>query len=349
MLSRITVVLASALLLTLLLVAPAQAAFPGANGRIAYEYGHATIYSISPDGTGQTALFSDPYSGAGNPAWSANGRKIAFNNYGEIWVMNADGINPHNLTTNPDDHPSWSPDGSKIVFSTTRDQALPIYVMNADGSTQRSISPNPPQLGDEPAWSPDGTKVAFRGYTPTASGRTQPHVYMMNANGTGVTNLTPDFAFAGGAEWAPDSSRIVFYGAVTTGDFEDLYTANPDGSGRVQVTATPLVGESSPAWSPDGRRIAYVERNKYGAADDIEIINADGSGEPFRLTFGGAHNGEPDWQPIIAPERSDYKNAAEFCKAERAFLGDAAFARKYGSKSPKKTVANAYGRCVSGK
>ena len=54
----------------------------------------------------------------------------------------------------------------------------------------------------------------------------------------------------------------------------------------------------------------------------------------------------PDWQPIAGPRPSDYKNAAKFCKAEGAYLGDVAFARKYGS-GPKRNTANAYGKCVS--
>ena len=50
---------------------------------------------------------------------------------------------------------------------------------------------------------------------------------------------------------------------------------------------------------------------------------------------------QPDWQPLVGPQRSDYKNGSKFCKAERDFLGDTAFRQKYGG------GANAHGRCVS--
>jgi hypothetical protein len=60
-----------------------------------------------------------------------------------------------------------------------------------------------------------------------------------------------------------------------------------------------------------------------------------------RLTTSG-HDGGLDWQAIPAPKRSDFKNPAKFCKAERAFLGDGAFAQKYGG------GADAHGRCVAG-
>ena len=67
----------------------------------------------------------------------------------------------------------------------------------------------------------------------------------------------------------------------------------------------------------------------------------DGSG---RTLIPGTERAEdPDWQPVFGPKRSDFKNAAEFCKAEREFFGDAAFSQRYGG------GANAYGKCVSGK
>jgi hypothetical protein len=69
-------------------------------------------------------------------------------------------------------------------------------------------------------------------------------------------------------------------------------------------------------------------------------MNADGT-SPTRLTNDPAWDFLPDWQPIPGPQRSDYKNAAQFCMAERDFLGDAAFTKKYGG------GANAYAKCVS--
>ena len=67
-------------------------------------------------------------------------------------------------------------------------------------------------------------------------------------------------------------------------------------------------------------------------------MNADGSGAHVVVTDVSF---TPDWQPTPGPKRSDYKNAAQFCNAERRFLGEAAFTNKYGG------GANAYGKCVS--
>ena len=70
-------------------------------------------------------------------------------------------------------------------------------------------------------------------------------------------------------------------------------------------------------------------------------MNSDGTAQAPITEAVIVGSGAPDWQPSPGPQRSDYKNAAQFCKAERDFLGDAAFTQKYGG------GANAFGKCVS--
>ena len=88
-------------------------------------------------------------------------------------------------------------------------------------------------------------------------------------------------------------------------------------------------------WSPDGTKIAFTI---IGAPGSVMVANADGTGATKVADGYG-----PSWQPLPGPQRTNYKNAAQFCKAERDFLGDAAFTKKYGG------GANAYGKCVSAK
>jgi Tol biopolymer transport system component len=100
-------------------------------------------------------------------------------NQSSIFVMNGDGTSPANLSITPsyDQFPEWSTDGSKIVFTSSRDGNDQIYSMKSDGSGQTRLSNN--SFYDwEPCWSPDGTKVAF---SSSRSGNFQ--IYSMNADG----------------------------------------------------------------------------------------------------------------------------------------------------------------------
>jgi len=106
---------------------------------------HSDIYVMNADGSGTRKLTHTALQNA-EPAWSPDGRKIAFrstrNGNRDIYVMNADGSGKRNLTRNAawDSRPSWSPDGRKIAFVSNRDGRLEAYAMNADGSGQRSLT-----------------------------------------------------------------------------------------------------------------------------------------------------------------------------------------------------------------
>jgi len=113
--------------------------------------GSTQIWVMNADGSNQKQLTSglgSDFPDANAPAWSRDGRMIAFwagfeTQYGEIWVMNADGSNPQQLTDQPgtisSDNPAWSPDGTKLLFDTNRANAAEIWIMNADGSDQRRL------------------------------------------------------------------------------------------------------------------------------------------------------------------------------------------------------------------
>ena len=106
--------------------------------------------------------------------------------HGEIFVMNPDGSGQTNLTNNParDFDPAWSPDGTKVAFSSFRGGNREIFVMNADGSGQTNVT-NDACWDVDPAWSPDGTRIAF-----STNRLGDNEIFVMNADGSGQTNLT---------------------------------------------------------------------------------------------------------------------------------------------------------------
>lgn len=294
---------------------PASAAFPGANGMIAFTRwvdGNAEVYVMNPDGSGQTRLTNQ--SGLDwMPAWSPDGTKIAFasgrngSDNHEIYVMNADGSDQTRLTNSPgiDLSPSWSPDGKKIAFSSSRDDFLTheIYVMNVDGSDQTRLTFNTGS-DSSPRWSPDGTKIGFGS---NRDGNSE--IYLMNPDGSSQENLTNHPEGDGAFSWSPDGTKIAFVTGRASTDLFEIFVMNADGSDPVNLTnttqANPLHAfEFHPAWSPDGSKIAFHAVGASVAPDPpfvrpIFTMNADGS-DVTRLTDGVTQDEHPDWQPLAA-------------------------------------------------
>ncbi len=170
--------------------------------------------------------------------------------------------------------PSWSPDGSRIVFAVNSYEAQSseqgnwdIYVADADGSSVTRLTID--NIDHSPAWSPDGTKIAYvYGY-----GDDQ-QIRVMNADGSDVQKLTSDRGFHASPTWSPDGSQIAY--VAFDGTNANIYVVNADGSAAHRVTDDPA-HEGAPAWSPDGRLIAFTSEG--GSRDPgVYAMSPDGTG-----------------------------------------------------------------------
>jgi len=241
------------------------------------------------------------------PGWSPDGGQIVFSSERtgdfDIWIMNADGSGPHNLTLSPasqETGPDWSEVGGKVAFSsfTTSPVERDIWVMNADGTGATGLTSNTDDDAGA-SWSPDGTKIAF------FSDRDGDYdIYVMNNDGTGVVQLTDDPQMDVTPDWSPDGTQIAFT-RLTPGSNGDVWVMNPDGTGQANLTNSATLAYG-PAWSPDGLQIAFENFPDAGVnSSDLWIMAADGSGQ-VGVLVGPEDDRSPAWRPAAGPSLACY-------------------------------------------
>jgi Tol biopolymer transport system component len=295
---------------------PAEASFPGENGKIAFSSdrdGDFDIYTIRPDGSGLRRVTNSPSSDS-CPEWSPDGTKIAFDSDRdgdrEIYVKDlatgkvkklTDNTDPRFPGLQADQSPAWSPDGTRIAFSSNRDTldelngeayAERIYVMKADGSEVTRLTRSFYYYESDISWSPDGTQLVFEvGFDATYD------LVIMNADGSDrrfllPMSVVPDERYP---DWSPSGEKIVFTKGVDGGGGDqgtmDIWKMDPDGSDQKRLTKTPKKSESAPDWSPGGGKNVFERKG-----DLIKMRASDGSNKTNLTNTPSYVELDPDWK-----------------------------------------------------
>ncbi len=212
---------------------------------------------------------------------------------GGIYVVNPDGSGLQRLTSAEGGgwEPTWSPDRDKILVTSRlhgggqADEE--VYVMDADGSNMRRLTNTP---GDSTSswaadWSPDGQKIVFmsnRGGSPPGSDGYD--LYVMNADGSNLRQLTRAHGWNATPAWSPDGEHIAFT-SDQDGKDSGIWLIAPDGTGPRRLSDH----GARPSWSPDGKKIAFM-------ANGICVMDADGTNIQH-LTHDDEHHARPAWSP----------------------------------------------------
>ena len=297
--------------------APAQAAFPGANGTIAFGWAERhedelgqmpstakrSIDVARPGGQGRRSLRAcmevdgQPDSGDCaieylSPAWAPGGKRVAFDAGTRLAVMRSDGTGFRLLpqVTSDDGEPAWSPDGGRLVLSGVEEVAgeSDLHVLDvATGRSRRLTSDG----GRSPAWS-SRNRIAFtRGGSPSRPGTGA--VYTLRPGGSGLRLLARR---ASNPTWSPHGTRLVVVRPFRT--LTRLWVVRADGTGLRRMVTPGADNPQQPCWSPDGRQIAYTGFEGNLVAQRLRDRR-------IRQVAPGGVNAEsslaassPDWQPL---------------------------------------------------
>jgi len=270
---------------------------------------------ISADGASTTQLtFGPDYA---MPSWSPDGTQMAFmyrdpttgSTY--IGTMNADGSNKHLITMGMS--PMWSPDGSKIAFAalSPNTNTMEIWTINPDGSSPTQLTNTTGYFEIRPVWSPDGSQIADCKVSTSDHSET---IWIMDSNGNNQRQLTTGTwnnldgsgnvittANDACAPYWNYTNKIVFWAGVEGQMGGQIWTINPDGTGRTQLTnvGSTTVTNDEPAWSPDGTKILFTTNRTNPIQPEMWMMNADGTNQHV-VTQNDASPmaGVASWQPI---------------------------------------------------
>jgi TolB protein len=215
--------------------------------------------------------------------------------YKEIWAMDYDGANQHQLTNLHSIAltPRWSPDGTRVAFTC--------YARSASGAVGAQICIHSLEIGkllafprfrgtsSSPAWSPDGSKIIFM-----SSMQGDPELFLIDGSGGNPRRITYSAGIDTSPAWNPKTGQQVAFVSDRSG-VPQIYLMNADGSNVEKLSLPDMGYVVDPAWSPNGQLLAFSWRRPEGNYD-IYVIDA-ATRQLVELTRDAGRNERPSWAP----------------------------------------------------
>lgn len=249
--------------------------------------GNDELYMMDYDGGNQTRLtFNSNIDYM--PAWSPDGKKIAYTSYVEnearLYIYNPfEGERTRIPIQGTSYAAAFSPDGKKLAFCSTADAGnAEIYAATVDGKNIKRLTFNS-AIDTAPTWSPNGREIAF-----TSDRGGTPQIYIMDAEGSNVRRVSFGGTYHDAPVWSPSGDLIAYVSRVDA--IHDIYILNLRTNQIIKLTESSARNES-PAWSPDGRHIIFSS-NRDGT---IQLYSIDYDGRNLKRLTSRGNNKLPDW------------------------------------------------------